>query len=254
MNILLIILILVAIVCAALMLKAYYNKPITGSDESTHREIEYRFLLDDNKHEQKVKKLVKEAGGVKSIEALMPIIVYNPVQGDAYVRVRHEGDKITFTVKTNRNDKFPKEFEVELEPTEKNLEEMDLILTALGFTLKYKVEKVREFWHFPKNKHIKEVVFDRLPGVPTFFEIDTTNEAELNKMTRYLGFEPEDNIQAQDMYNTYYGVPTDRKIKPGNILGFHNAKENFAGMIEKNEKLFDKTLAEQQKYIKKFKK
>jgi len=117
-----------------------------------------------------------------------------------------------------------------------------------GHTVKYRVEKVREFWDAPG---IKEIVFDLLPEVPTYIEIDAETEKDLKQVTKKLGFDPKDRIVEQNFYNLWYGIPKDRKILSDALLTFADVSQ-FDGQITKNQDLFDKTLAEQRKYIKKF--
>lgn len=244
---LLFIIIVIALIIVGLVMASKSTTTTGGTEDD--REIEWRFVFDDADHIKKVRKTLKTMGAKLRVEALMPIMVYNPPVGDAYVRVRHQGDEIALTVKTDQKSEFPIENEVEMEPTQENIDQLDKILRATGHTLKYRVEKVREFWTLPG---IKEIVFDSLPGIPMYIEIDAESLDDLERVTKKLGFNPKDRIVYQDFYSYWYGIPKERDIKPGALLTFDDVSQ-FDGMITKNQDLFDKTIAAQREYNKKFK-
>ena len=118
--------------------------------------------------EKLVKKKIKENGGkIINKKTLMSIITYHhPLnKKDLYIRIRNEGDKITLTTKSNLKSKFLTEREVIID----SMEEDEDILKMLGCKEKYRNEKIRETYGL---KGCKEVVFDSMPGTPTWMEID----------------------------------------------------------------------------------
>jgi len=219
------------------------------------REVEYQFTFESPDQVDAMRKKLERMGATKRGEALMPITVYSPPIPDdkdpTYIRVRHEGKNITLTVKKDLKSEFPLEYEVELEPTAHNLDQINKIVLGLGAQVKYKVDKIRETWDY---EGVKEIVFDTYPGVPTFMEVDAHDEATLNKVCALLGLDVNKRVMSKDIYNAYFGIPKDRKFIPGTVLTFdESAKELFKGMFEKNEKMFDENIKNQKAYVKKFK-
>ncbi len=251
-TIILLVFLILVIVIAYLLLRSMSGKKAGGGGD---REIEYQFTFESPEDVEEMKKRLHELGATKRIEALMPITVYNPAnqndQDPTYVRVRHEGKCITFTVKKDLKSEFPLEYEVELEPTPHNLEQINKIVLGLGATVKYRVDKIRETWDYDG---VKEIVFDTYPGLPTYMEIDAHDEETLHAVVKKLGLKVENRSTSKDMYNTYFGIPKDRKFIPGSVLTFdESAKDLFKGMFEKNEEMFDENIKKQKEYVKKFK-
>jgi len=212
------------------------------------REYEYQFIDIDL---QKIRKLIRDNGGKQIYgKTLMSIIVYNhpnkTLQSDSYIRVRNEGNKITFTVKTKLKDKFPIEHEVEMSNDPKNIEEMDHMLNFLGCTLKYKVEKLREKWIIADAK---EIVFDSYPALPTYMEIEAETEEKLNKVTKLLNLDPNKRHNGSGFYEHYYGIDMRKQISTDIPLTFKTVNKKFGKLITKNKKLFNKTLKLQLQYL-----
>ena len=248
MNFLPLIFLIVLVVVLALVIRSLPRMTTSGGGD---REIEWQFALNQDEIPKMKEKLVS-IGATREREYLMPVVVYNSANGDPiYIRLRHEGNRISFTVKKDLKAEFPIEYEVDLKPDLQNMDQLHLMLTAMGCTVKYRVEKIREIW---RMKGAKEIVFDRYPGVPTYMEIDTTSEQDLRKIASLLGLGEEKRMLTKDAYNYFYGIPSDRKIPPGGELGFNeHAKEQFIGKFQKDEDKFDQLLAEQIEYVKKLK-
>lgn len=205
------------------------------------REYEYRFKNIDLK---KIRNMIRKNRGRQVLpKTLMPIIVFHHPQNkkDLYIRVRHEGDKITFTIKTDLRNEFPIEREVEIN----NMKEMIDMLKLLGFRIRYRVEKLREIWII---KGAKEIVFDSYPGLPTYMEIDAHSKNDLERITKLLGLKSKKRWLGGDMYGEYYGLP--KKRRKGDLT-FKNANKVIGKYVRKNKKLFNLTLSLQKKYIKK---
>lgn len=202
-----------------------------------------KFQIDD---QQYTVNLHETKGARKQLDKILETLSPE-FQHRVYIRVRHEGDMITFTTKYRLSkEEFPIENEIELTPNIKNMETMDRILKSAGLQVRYKVEKLRERWSAPG---IKEIVFDSYPGTPTFMEIDAHSQKSLQMMVRKLGLDPDDRFQVQDHYNYFYGAPTDRPM--GGELTFENAFEKMSPYIDesKHEK-FKRILIEQNERIK----
>jgi adenylate cyclase class IV len=225
------------------------------------REYEYAFRFPEKEWRgegvEKLRKKLLEVGAKKRLEVVMPLAAYHHPnykpddQAGPYVRVRHEGPHVAFTVKTDRTAQFVKEYEVKVSPTDTAVGEMHKLLSALEFPLKYRVEKLREIWDMEVDGKDVEIVMDTYPGLPTYFEVETHNKEVLDKATKILGFDPKDDFSAdRDNYSYVYGFSKDRVVPPGSELTFSpNAKKQFKGKFKKNEKLFDELLKKQIEYV-----
>ena len=238
----------------------YFMKPAISGGGEKNREYEYAFVFEPFEEAatkaDELREKLREIGAKRRAEVIMPIAVYHHPQYEPddksgpYIRVRHEGDRVTFTVKSDLDSKFVKEFEVNVDkPDSDVVSEMHKMLTALKFPLKYRVEKLREIW----DMNDAEIVFDTYPGLPTYIEIETDSKKKLDAATRKLGFDPKNALtKEKDMYSRVYGFPKDRKPPPNAELVFsEDAKKQFEGMFEKNEELFDKLLEEQIAHVQK---
>jgi adenylate cyclase class 2 len=203
------------------------------------REIEWRYEIKD---ESLIQSRLVAYQGEHIGRYLMPIIVYNSPTSELYVRVRHEGTKITFTIKRDLEAEFPIEHEISVKPTEKNLETLHAMCLSLGCTVKYRVDKIRDIW----NIRDTEVVFDTYPGVPTYVEIEAHDIGKLSRVEALLGLTKQQRIESRDIYNHFYGIPCDRVIPPNYRLTFNeSAKTQFAGKFKRNEAEFDRLLRQQ---------
>ena len=108
----------------------------------------------------------------------------------AFVRVRQEANRVTMTSK-NMEGKFAVENEVEIKNTYEEgkafLDSLDLNQTAYQITY-------REKWTLP---NVNEIVFDMIPGIPIYMEIDCATEKMLNQTVSKLGL---------NMHNAKYGA------------------------------------------------
>jgi len=252
----------IIVVVAALVYYYSYTKKITiGSGEKTSskpkidkHEYEYAFLLETEKDHQDMVAKVDKLGARHVGEFLFPVIAYKSVGFDKkddppYVRIRRENIGTHFTVKTGKGT-FKKEYQVELKSPGNTAANMEEMLDIIGLEKRYKLEKLRDIWKFAvSDEQDVEIVFDTLPGSPTFMEVEAETKEALDMATKTLGLDPKDHFDDHDFYGYYFGIPKDREIVPGNELLFSNGKESFIGMIKKNEDLFDKNLARQQKHL-----
>jgi len=249
---------IIVIVLIALLYYSYAIPKMGGVEEKTipktdKHEYEYSFLLETEKDHQDMVAKIDKMGARHVGEFLFPIIVYNGVNADKrddppYIRIRRENIGTQFTVKTGKGT-FKKEYQVEIKSSGNAASDMEEMLDIIGLVKKYKIEKLRDIWKLAiSDEDDVEIVFDSLPGCPTFMEVEAETKKALDMATKLLGFDPKDNTD-HDFYGYYFGIPADRDIKPGNELLFSNGKDSFKGLIKKNEDLFDKTLARQQKYL-----
>lgn len=224
------------------------------SPKQDKHEYEYSFYFKDETDRQKMVKSIESKGARHVGEFLMPLVTYdkpmlNGSDNDPpYIRVRRENDGIKFTVKTGQKNKFVEEHQVEIKADDA-VAEMDAILKILGLTVRYKVEKLRDIWILSIDGTDVEIVFDTYPGAPTYMEIEAPTEEVLNNAVQLLGLDPKDHKANQDLYLDLFGISKSRDIPKGDELTFNNAKKSFAGMITKNEDLFDANLKRQQEHL-----
>lgn len=204
------------------------------------KEYEYRFV-DINPN--KIKQILKENGG-KVYQKRCKMIVYHykhPNYPNYNIRVRNEGKDKTLTIKVNNKSKFPEEFQINID----NIDNANRIVKLLGGELDFHNEKIREFWHI---KGAKEIVFDELPGIPVFLEVDCHSMKDLINMCKLLQLDPENDFGERDKYNYYYGITSKSKESFKNTkepLTFENASRVLGKLITKNKELFMKILEEQ---------
>lgn len=208
------------------------------------KEIEYQFI---NINEHKIRKLLRKNRGRRVHDKrLMKVIIYNhpKKQKDWYIRLRDEGDKITFTIKTQLKKEFPLEHEVIID----DIDEADTMLKSLGCTERYRYEKIREKWIM---KGAKEIVFDWYPAAPPLMEIEAKSKKDLFWVMKKLGLKKSDvYIQKEPMYQRLYGIPSS---KLPHSLTFQNAKTKVAKLVKKNKQMYKYALKLQMKYLKRMK-
>jgi adenylate cyclase class IV len=169
------------------------------------KEYEAKFLDIDYK---KMCKKLKEIGAKRVHKTKMfRRKVYNlcdtKVRG--YGRVRDEGGPVTMTSKLYIDPKFPEENEVEICGS---FEDGCKFIESLGLKQKAYQQTYREKW---THKMAHEIVFDYIPGLPMYMEIDCTSEEKLNHMIEKLGLDKSKmRFGAFDAtYEEYYGIAKD---------------------------------------------
>jgi len=100
-----------------------------------------------------------------------------------WVRLRDEGDKVTFSYKqlNDRSLHGTKEVETTVGDIEKAAE----LLTAIGLEKKNYQETKREKWQLGDC----EITIDTWPWIPTFAELEAPTEAELKQLAETLDLE-----------------------------------------------------------------
>lgn len=101
--------------------------------------------------------------------------------GKKWVRVRDEGDRITFTVKQITGDKIDDQKEVEV--IVDNFENACLLAESLGCIHKSTQEQLRELWHFQDV----EFMIDTWPYLNPYLEIEGPTEKQVHDFAQKLG-------------------------------------------------------------------
>ena len=205
------------------------------------KEYELRFT---NFNKNNIISKLKELGATQLHKPIIYeyIVFQHPLKiKNTYIRVRKEFDKITFTYKTNINEKFVNEYEVNIS----DYDEFVKMFYMLGFKKAYVINKLREKWIH--KKLFKEVVFDTYPGLPEYMEVECSTKTDLDKMMNILNLKEEKKF---GFYETLYGIKPQKKKKLADLT-FNTAKSVFKNKIRINKTLFNKILKVQQNYIKK---
>jgi len=157
-------------------------------------EIEAKFI--DIDKEKLCQKLIEKGAILEHPEILMRRKVYdypdkrlNKIGG--WVRVRDEGDKITLTYKktSERTLQGTKEISIIVNDFEKTCE----FLEAIGMMEKSYQETKRERW---KYKGV-EITIDTWPWIPTFIELEGSNEEIVKEVARDLELDWEKAMYGQ---------------------------------------------------------
>lgn len=181
-------------------------------------EIEAKFLnIDHNAMRQKLKDL--DARLAKPQRIMRRTVLDYPDgrfhKAKSRLRVRDEGDKITVTFKSARNDQYSNE----LETTVGAYAIMVELLTAIGLEPTTTQESKRETWYYKGA----EVVLDEWPHVRPFMEIEATDEPMIRTITEDLGLAWKDAVfgSAEPAYRAEYpGIRADESLAdiPGGLL------------------------------------
>lgn len=119
-----------------------------------------------------------------------------------WIRLRNTGDKTTIAVKNilaDNGSKLQQMLETEIEVP--SIKEADELLEALGFSHKSYQEKKRIQYELDNH----EICIDTWPGIPTYAEIEGSDEDDLEKILNKLGYTMSDTVScmAGQIYEMY---------------------------------------------------
>ena len=131
---------------------------------------------------------IKKLGAKKKGVYLFKVVVFqSPKNGKEYLRIRDEGHRITMTLKNRtKKSKYENEEEIIIDNFENGIK----ILEGIGCKKKHAYEKIRELWTY-KNS---EIVFDYYIGLPTYMEVESSTEKELNDILKKLNLKIPDTF------------------------------------------------------------
>jgi adenylate cyclase class 2 len=145
-------------------------------------EIEAKFVqVDHDKIRQKLKSL--GATCKHPMRHMRRIIIENPdlKAKNAYVRIRHEGDKVTVTYK--QFDEASLSGTKEIEMTVSDFDVAAALFEAAGLPYRSLQESKRETWHLDDV----EVVLDVWPWLDPYIEIEGKSESSVKQVAKKLG-------------------------------------------------------------------
>lgn len=100
---------------------------------------------------------------------------------NGFIRIRQEYKKVTMTLKTfDKNSKYANETEIILKSS---LEEAKQFLINMVYIFKSYQESIREKWSL-NDSH--EIAIDIIPGLPTYIELECSNENSIKKLANKL--------------------------------------------------------------------
>lgn len=155
-------------------------------------EIEAKFLNVDFGDVRN--RLTKEGAVLKRPMRMMRRVVLDypdrrmQATGNAWVRVRDEGDKVTLTYKTSIENQFGGA--TEIETTVGSYEKTIAIFTSLGFIVHSQQETKRETWQLGDV----EIVLDEWPWLEPFIEIEGPTKMAVQDTAKKLGFDWQDSV------------------------------------------------------------
>lgn len=135
-------------------------------------------------------------------EKLIAFITKMHNNSKKWIRLRKSNEKTTLTVKhilANNGSKIQQMLETEIEVP--SMKEANDLLEALGYAHKSYQEKRRISYLL--NGY--EIDIDTWPGLPTYMEIEGTDEEDLNNILKILGYRMEDTISCtvDEVYKKY---------------------------------------------------
>ncbi len=175
--------------------------------KSGYQEIEGKFL--DVNPADIEKRLIK-LGAKKQFRRKFRVYVFDHPdlrlhKNKSWVRIRDEGDKITFGFKQRlgvvegKQDQSMHETEVEVS----NFEDTAQILRASGLIDKFCEEKWRTLYTLDDI----EFCVDEMPMIPPYLEIEASSWDSVKAAAKQLGFDPKDMLicSAYQIYE-HYGI------------------------------------------------
>lgn len=155
-------------------------------------EIEVKFL---NVDFDDVRRQLTKVGAklVQPMRLMRRVVLDYPdrrmqTSGNAWVRVRDEGDKVTLTYKTSIENQFGGA--TEIETTVGSYDKTIAIFTSLGFIVHSQQETKRETWQL----NDAEIVLDEWPWLEPFIEIEGPSKELVQQTASKLGFDWNDAV------------------------------------------------------------
>ncbi len=170
-------------------------------------EIEVKFL---NIDKEALEKKLLEIGAEKVADMFLRHVAFDfpgwPLnKANSWVRVRDEGDKVTFTFKKRlgvSSDNTADEGMEEVEVVTSSYEDTKTILKKVGMVEKHgEAQKKRSRW----KKGNVEFDIDTIALIPSYLEIEAKSWEDIDKAIQELGLDPKEKkiCSAQQIYQVY---------------------------------------------------
>lgn len=177
--------------------------------------IEYEvkfFPVDHNEIRSKLKKL---NATIKTPERLMRRAVFshrdNAELQCHYIRVRHEGDKVTMSAKFHTPGNGAESWR-EIETTVSDFEATKRIIEYTGLISKGEQQNKRETWQMPDGTLVE---LETWPNLPPYLEIEGSSAAAVQLVAKQLDLDWEDHISDANsvLYARHLGVSEEEIYK-----------------------------------------
>lgn len=188
-------------------------------------EFEIKFLKIDP---DMIRNKLQSIGAICTIplRRMQRYVFAHPINKNAYIRIRQEGNKVTTSYKEDDEQKnldSVKEIEVEID----NAEAMRRIYLLSWLREKAIQETYRETRHWNSIT----ITIDRWPGLKPFIEIEGNNKRDVIYFLHELGLEEQKWVYGtvSDVYNKELWIPLDI-INETPIITFDNPPTSYLGI------------------------
>ncbi len=170
-------------------------------------EFEAKFFVDFDE----IKETIKKMGGVRVRgRGFMRRFVFGiPGQTEQWIRVRDEGDYIALSLKSFDADaERAIESVRELEVKVSDFGIMVQMLELLGYAKSLYMENYREIWKLKDSL----VMFDELPGIEPFIEIEGPSKISVENVAALLGLDMDKAMYGSNwlLYEKKYGITKEQ--------------------------------------------
>lgn len=174
-----------------------------------HTETEAKFLDVDF---EPLRARLQELGGkcTRPMQLMRRAIIDHPSNKDAFIRVRHEGDKITLAYK--QFDSLSVDGAKEIETTVGSFEDTVKIFEAAGLRVRSMQESKRETWKLDDV----ETMLDEWPWLKPYIEIEGSNEQQITRAAEQLDLNWNDAVFGDVMSAYRAEYP---HLKPDDMVG-----------------------------------
>ena len=169
-------------------------------------EYEVRVLeIDKDKIQLKLKEL--NAVLIEDVFQKRYVYDFKPVIPTKWIRLRTNGSKTTLTIKNVESFNIDGTKEIEIEVSD--FDTTNEILKELGYIPK----GIQENKRIKYNLNGVEIDIDTWPKIPSFLEIEGTNEEDVYNTLKLLGIPKEKatSLDVQDIYKEIYGIDIEKE-------------------------------------------
>ena len=171
-----------------------------------HIEYEVRVL---EINVEKIKNKLNELNAILVEDVIQKRYVYDfkPVEPNKWIRLRTNGTKTTLTIKNVESSNIDGTKEIEI--VVNDFETTNKLLNELG----YHPRGIQENKRIRYDLNGVEIDIDTWPGIPTYLEIEGSNEKEVYDTLELLGI-PKDkstSLDVQSIYINVYGIDLEKE-------------------------------------------
>ena len=111
---------------------------------------------------------------------------------------------------------------------------------SVGCNKKYYYEKIREIW----NVENSEIVFDNVPAVPEFMEVESPDKNDLDELCKKLNLDSSMMLKkGARMMHEIFGI----ELPKNTDFTFSNTKKVLGKYVTKNQNQFTELMEHQKK-------